>query len=245
MKKLIVIQNIEREGPGLFSKIAYKKGFITEICNLSKGEALPQFSKNDLILIMGGPMGLEDINKKNYSWLKKEIEFIKNVIDNEIPIIGVCLGAQLIAHVMGGSVEKLKILSNKRYKTEIGWSEIFSSKSNKLNKLNLFLRDPLYVLHWHMDRILLPSNADLLASSNFCREQLFKIGDKIFGLQFHAETEPFMTNNWINEDKKFIISALGKEGQSILNNQCKDFELKSLNKRILFINILLDTILKS
>jgi len=243
LKKLLVLQNIVKEGPGLFSKIAKEKGFLPEIYNLSLGEKIPQAQKEDLILIMGGPMSVRDINDKKYFWLKEETDFIKRAIDNQISIIGVCLGAQILAHITGGKIERLKDEFNNN-KPELGWSEISSIDKKSNDEKSLRLIEPLKVLHWHGDRIILPPQAELLASSAKCSEQFFKIGECIYGLQFHVETEGMMTNNWIKNDKKFIISGLGKNGQNILKNQCKKFEISTLNARVLFIKKLLNKIIE-
>ena len=244
MKKLLVLQNIEREGPGLFLKIAKEKGFLPEIYNLSLGEKLPEAKKDDLILIMGGPMSVRDIGNKKYFWLREETDFLKRAIENQISIIGVCLGAQLLAHILGGKIKPLKDQSNKKNKPEVGWSEISSTDDKSNEEISLKIKEPLRVLHWHGDRIILPPKAELLASSARCREQLFKVGELIYGLQFHVETEGSMTSEWINNDKNFIISGLGKNGQKILKNQCSEFELSTLNERILFIKKLLDKIIE-
>ena len=238
-----MLQNIVREGPGLFSKIAKEKGFLPEIYNLSLGEKLPQAQKEDLILIMGGPMSVRDINDKKYFWLKEETDFIKRAIDNQISIIGVCLGAQILAHITGGKIERLKDEFNNN-KPELGWSEISSIDKKSNDEKSLRLIEPLKVLHWHGDRIILPPQAELLASSAKCSEQFFKIGECIYGLQFHVETEGMMTNNWIKNDKKFIISGLGKNGQKILRNQCYKVESSTLNERILFIRKMFDEIIE-
>ena len=229
MKKLLVLKNIEREGPGLFLKIAKEKGFIPEIYNLSLGEKLPEAKKDDLVLIMGGPMSVRDIDNEKYSWLREETDFLKRAIENQISIIGVCLGAQLLAHVLGGKIERLKDESNKENKPELGWSDISSIEEKSNEKISLSIKGPLKVLHWHGDRIILPPQAKLLASSTRCREQLFKVGESIYGLQFHVETEGGMTSDWIKNDKKFIISGLGKNGQKILINQCNKFESSTRN----------------
>ena len=244
MKKLLVLQNIEREGPGLFSKIAKEKGFFPEIYNLPLGDKLPEAKKEDLILIMGGPMSIRDLNNKKYFWLREETIFIKRAIENQISIIGVCLGAQLLAYISGGKIEPLKDEFNQANKPEIGWSDIspIPKKSNDERSLNL--KEPLKVLHWHADRIILPPQAELLASSARCREQFFKIGKNIYGLQFHVETEELMTENWIRNDKKFIISGLGKNGQIILRKECKDYEPSTLYARTLFINELFNKIIE-
>ena len=244
MKKLLVLQNIEREGPGLFLQVAKEKGFLPEIYNLSLGEKLPEVKKEDLILIMGGPMGVRDINNEKYFWLREETDFIKRAIENQISIIGVCLGAQILAYTLGGKIEWLKDEFNKENKPEIGWSEILpiDEKSN-FNK-SLWIKEPLQVLHWHGDRIILPPQAELLASSTQCEEQLFKVGELIYGIQFHVETEGLMTEDWINNDKEFIISALGENGQKILRDQCKEYESNSFNARVLFIKNLFNKIIE-
>ena len=244
MKKLLVLKNIEREGPGLFLKIAKEKGFLPEIYNLSLGEKLPEPKKDDLILIMGGPMSVRDMRNEKYFWLREETYFLKRAIENKISIIGVCLGAQLLAHVLGGKIVRLKDESNKENKPELGWSEISSIEEKSNEKISLKIKGPLKVLHWHGDRIILPPQAKLLASSTRCREQLFKVGESIYGLQFHVETEGEMTSDWIKNDKKFIISGLGKKGQEILKNQCYKFESSTLNERILFINKILEKIIE-
>ncbi len=243
MKKLLVLQNIEREGPGLFLKIAKEKGFLPEIYKLWLGNKLPKAKKEDLILIMGGPMSVRDINSEKYFWLKEEIEFIRRAIENQISIIGVCLGAQLLAYISGGKIERQKDESNKVNKPEIGWSKISSIDKKFIDDISLWQKEPLRVLHWHGDRIILPPHAQLLASSARCREQLFKIGEFIFGLQFHIETEGSMTDDWIKNDQKFIISGLGKNGTKILKNQCKEFESKTLDARILLIKKILNNLI--
>ena len=244
MKKLLVLKNIEREGPGLFLKIAKEKGFLPEIYNLSLGEKLPEPKKDDLILIMGGPMSVRDIRNEKYFWLREETDFLKRAIENKISIIGVCLGAQLLAHILGGKIERLKDEFNKGLKPEIGWSELSSIDEKSNDELTLSLKKPLKVLHWHGDRIILPPNADLLACSDRCNEQFFKVGEYLYGLQFHVETEGLMTDDWIKNDKKFIISGLGENGQEVLKDQCKEFESKTLEARALFIKKLLNKIIE-
>ena len=243
MKKLLVLQNIEREGPGLFLKLAKEKGFLPKIYKLYLGEKLPEAEEDDLILKMGGPMSVRDLNNKRYFWLKDETYFLKRAIENRISIIGVCFGAQLLAHILGGKIEQLKDESNRVNKPEIGWSKISLSDENFYGEISLWIKESLKVLHWHGDRIKLPPQAELIASSARCSEQLFKVGELIYGLQFHVETEGLMTDNWVKNDKKFIISGLGKDGPKILRNQCNKFESKTHNARVFFIKKLLDKII--
>ena len=181
MKRLIVFQHLEREGPGLFSQIAKGYGLDVEIYRLDIGDDFPTLMKEDILLVLGGSMGVKDIDKDKHPWLKKKFNFIKTALENKSSIIGVCLGAQLLAYAAGGDIEKLSSGIPLKLKKEIGWSEISSNfsnikKDNDFEKLYTFLKEPLEVLHWHEDRIILPCSAKLIASSQNCNEQLFQIG---------------------------------------------------------------------
>ena len=238
MKRLLVLQHLEIEGPGLFEQFAKERDLKIKIIRLDKKDNLPQTKKGDLILIMGGPMGVKDIGSDRYPWLKLEREFIKRELKNKRPIIGVCLGAQLLASAAGGDVEILKYGSPPKALPEIGWSQIFIDKSNKDFK-ELF-EEPFHVLHWHGDRILLPNKAVLIASSGRCKEQFFRIGDFAYGLQFHIETTGAMIDKWIREDKEFIFKGLGSNGQEILREENRKYSDKTFLKRKLLISKLFE-----
>ena len=240
MKTLHVLQHLEREGPGLFREVAEEKGFLTKIYRIDLGDKLPIAKKNDLILILGGPMGLEDISSGKFPWLKDEVNLIKKLMKDNIGILGICLGSQLLAYASGGKIKKLLGGKPLKLMPEVGWSEILVNKESKYNQI---LKEPLYGLHWHSDRIILPANAELIASSKRCKEQLFKISDSCFGIQFHIEYEDKMVKKWIKEDYKFINNALGPEGQKILLKQNALYGNKTINQRKIVINKLIDLII--
>jgi len=234
MKRVLVLQHVEIEGPGLFEQFAIERDLKIEIIRLDKKDNLPQTKKGDLILIMGGPMGVKDIGSERYPWLKLERDFVRRELENKRPIIGVCLGAQLLASAAGGDVEILKYGSPPKTLPEIGWSQIFINKLN--NEFKELFEEPFNVLHWHGDRILLPNKAVLIASSERCKEQFFRIGDFAYGLQFHIEVTEAMLEEWIKENKEFIYRGLGLNGQKILREENRKYIDKTLLKRRLFIN---------
>ena len=238
IRRLLVLQHLEIEGPGLFKKFAEERDLKIEIIRLDKKDNLPKTKEGDLILIMGGPMGVKDIGSEKYSWLKLERDFIRIELENKRPIIGVCLGAQLIASAAGGDVEILKYGYPPQELPEIGWSQIFIDKS--ISDFKAIFEDPFYVLHWHGDRILLPNKAVLIASSARCKEQFFRIGDYAYGLQFHIEITGTMINKWIKEDKEFINKGLGSNGQEILREENKKYSDETFSKRKLLINKLFE-----
>ena len=242
MRRLLVLQHLEIEGPGLFYQIAKEREMNIEIIRLDLGNSFPKTNKDDLLLIMGGPMGVKDIGNIKYPWLKLERDFIKSELNKKTRIIGVCLGAQLLANAAGGDVEILKFGSPPIPMPEIGWSQVFFNKSS--NDLSKFFETPLHVLHWHGDRILLPENAELIASSKRCKEQFFKIGDLAYGLQFHIESSKEMTERWINEDQLFINKGLVPNVQAILREEDKQYGEKTILKRKLLINMLFNLLSK-
>ena len=242
MRRFLVLQHVDREGPGLIIPIAENKGFRVIIFRLYLGDSLPKLIDGDLLLVLGGPMGINDIGNQTYPWLAEEVDLIKEALDKNIGIIGICLGAQLLSYVAGGDVEVLLEETINQPLAEIGWNPIFSNCIDNDNKFAKLLCNPIPVLHWHVDRILLPPNAELIASSCRCEEQLFKIGAFAYGLQFHIEISNEMVYRWIDEDKEFIYSSLGKKGQSILHKQQKQYGNKTLKARLEFLNTLVDLV---
>lgn len=124
-------------------------------------------------------MGVNDDSK--YSWLCKEKSYIQKAIDSGKIVLGICLGAQLIAHVMGA-----KVLKNKH--REIGWFPIERSKEAAATVLGEVLPEKLEVFHWHGDTFDIPEGGTLLAASEACRNQGFIMENRIVGFQFHLET---------------------------------------------------------
>jgi len=142
-------------------------------------QPLPAVDDFDWLVIMGGFMSANDDNK--YPWLTAEKEFIKKAIDSGKVVLGVCLGAQLIAASLSAKVYKNKY-------TEIGWFDITGTKEAGETIFADNFRGKLKAFHWHGDTFELPKGAYLLASSSACKNQGFIIDNRIVGFQFHLET---------------------------------------------------------
>jgi GMP synthase (glutamine-hydrolysing) len=166
---------------GLGSMESY---FNSEKYNLSssllyeKDYTFPAIEEIDWLIIMGGPMGVYDT--EDYPWLVPEKAFIKSAIDAGKIVVGVCLGAQLIADVLGAKVYKNK-------HREIGWFNLTRSSKAINSKLRNIFPQKVNTFHWHGDTFDLPENALLLVSSEACINQAFSINNRIFGFQFHFE----------------------------------------------------------
>lgn len=144
-----------------------------------KSPELPQITDIDFLIIMGGPMSVNEEEK--YPWFVREKVFIKQVIESGMPVLGICLGAQLIANAMGEPVFQGE-------HKEIGWYPIEAVENNHSKNVFQF-PDMLDVFHWHGETFYLPTGTVHLARSAGCENQGFQIGTNVIGLQFHLEME--------------------------------------------------------
>jgi GMP synthase-like glutamine amidotransferase len=139
---------------------------------------LPLLLNFDLIIVMGGPMSVND--EESLPWLRTEKQFIRDAVEKGVSILGVCLGAQLIASALGSCVYR-------NAQKEIGWFQIQATPSATDT---FHFPKTCTVFHWHGETFDLPAGAIRLAKSAVCENQAFQIGQHVIGLQFHLETTP-------------------------------------------------------
>jgi len=173
------LQHVPFEGLGSMETWFKNQGHTITVTHLYKNEELPSIEDIDWLIVMGGPMGVED--QAIYPWLTEEKAFIKQAIDQNKIVLGICLGAQLIADVLGAYIVKNSF-------REIGWFPIQLSKEAKASELGTALPNNFDVFHWHGDTFSIPDHAIPLASSEAYLNQGFILNEKIIGLQFHLET---------------------------------------------------------
>lgn len=181
MKKQIRIhylQHVPFEGPGCIKEWAEKKNHRLNVTRLYKEEVPPALSKIDWLIIMGGPMGIYD--DREYPWLTDEKRYLREAVEENKIIIGICLGAQLLADALGASV-------NPGRNKEIGWFPVSKTEDGKASILFDVMPDQTPVFHWHGDQFDIPEECLHLAGSEACPNQAFQYKDRIIGLQFHLE----------------------------------------------------------
>jgi GMP synthase-like glutamine amidotransferase len=176
MIRLHYLQHVPFEDLGIIEEWATARGFEIRVSQLFNHDPLPAFEHVDWLVVMGGPMGIYD--HVEHPWLVAEKAFIKQAIDAGKTVLGICLGAQLIADALGAKVYPGP-------QKEIGWFPI--ERSPAAPKL---LPEKLMVFHWHGDTFDLPEGAVHLASSSACSNQGFIYNHRVIGLQFHLETTP-------------------------------------------------------
>ncbi len=176
-----IFQHARYEGPAVIKDWAERNGHLLAVTYLKKAGPMPRLHDFDILAVMGGPMSVHSENE--FPWLKQEKAFIRKAIESGKTVIGICLGAQIIAEVMGGKVADC---SNK----EIGWFPIALTPDGRQNPFFSQLPDNLFVFHWHGETFSLPPEATLIASSEANANQVFTIGENVIGMQCHFEVTP-------------------------------------------------------
>lgn len=185
------LQHVSFENPGSILEWAKANNGMVTSTQLYNDEALPDVNEFDWLVVMGGPMNIYE--EEQYPWLKAEKALIKTAIEANKVVLGMCLGSQLIADIIGG-----KVVQNKQ--KEIGWLPITFSEEAKASSLFAFFPDNPMVFHWHGDTFVeLPEAATVIAASAACKNQAFVYQQRVFGFQFHLEnTLPIIEDLIVN-----------------------------------------------
>lgn len=185
--RVAIFRHVPFEGAGRIESVLRERGVAFDYCDLWTGAAAPDIGACQGLILMGGPMSVND----DLPYLRLEEQLIRDAVSRGIPVLGICLGAQLIAHALGATVRRNPA-------KEIGWFDVEFKQSD----------DPLFgdldhetVFHWHGETFDLPAGACLLASSDLCTNQAFRAGQLTYGIQFHLEVTPEMIADWCLQDE--------------------------------------------
>lgn len=189
---ILILQNFHLTPPGVLGQCVQQRGGSFVTLFPTKESTLPDHTKYDGLIILGGPMHAED--DQNYPQLKGMINLILQFYSEQKPVLGVCLGAQIIARAFGGRVYKHLLF-------ELGFKPVLLVAEDKL--LGECLEE-LYVMQWHFDTFDLPEEATLLMCGKQCHNQVFRIGNNIYGFQFHLEVTREILQNWIDSKDEFV-----------------------------------------
>lgn len=223
---VLFIKHIDIEGPGTVADFLQSRDILYRTVDVSLGDLTPLADMEDIraVIILGGPMNVYEEDK--YSFLKAEDLFIKKALREGIPMLGLCLGAQLIAKATGAKVVKA---ANK----EIGWFRVSLTDNASTDPLFHNLNGEMDVFQWHGDTFTIPDNGVHLAASRLCANQAFRYGQNAYGLQFHLEVTAPMVRSWLdayadeiatmeNVDRNKILMQ-AESCAAVYNNQADRF----------------------
>ncbi|HEY4759281.1 MAG TPA: gamma-glutamyl-gamma-aminobutyrate hydrolase family protein [Thermoguttaceae bacterium] len=190
-KHILILRQVPHESAGTLEDALSKAAQEFSYLDLFDGcPSSINFEQLLGLVVMGGPMNVDEVQK--YPFLGHEIQWIRQAIDDGIPVMGICLGAQLLAKAMGAKVYPNGI-------KEIGWYPLELRPAAAEDRLFAGCARKLSVFQWHGDTFDLPAGAVHLAQSPLCRNQAFRMGPSAYGLQFHIEMKAEMVENWLTE----------------------------------------------
>jgi GMP synthase (glutamine-hydrolysing) len=184
--RVLVIMHVESEGPGVFGELLRTAGDEVRVARLHLGDALPEPGELDAVLSMGGPMNVYE--EEQYPFLREETRFLQLAAEHHLPVLGICLGAQMIAKAAGAAVTKNRV-------EEVGWGTVALTGEGLADPLVRGLPPTLPVFQWHGDTFAVPAGGALLATGSDCRNQAFRHG-RSYGLQFHLEADRALLGDW-------------------------------------------------
>lgn len=189
-------QHVPFEGLGSIKPWLDANGYGLTCTRFFESADLPEPGNVDLLVILGGPMSVND--EEIFPWLAPEKQFVREFIASGKPVLGICLGAQLLANAMGAAVFPNPV-------KEIGW---FPVRAANAVGASVFRFPPSEtVFHWHGETFDLPSGAIRLAESERCKNQAFQLGKRAIGLQFHLETTPQSANDIVSNCRNELVPA--------------------------------------
>ncbi len=190
MRKLLVFQHSAREPLGVFDPMLRRAGFRIRYLNFSRQpDQKADVSRYNGLIVLGGPMNVDQADR--FPHLTTEIAAIQAALERGIPVLGICLGAQLLAAALGANVRPNNV-------REIGWYHLHPTAAAGGDPLCRHLDGSQYVFQWHAYTFDLPPGAIHLASTPTCPNQGFRYGDGAYGLQFHLEADEHLIQRWLH-----------------------------------------------
>ena len=216
MKKLLVCQHVPHEILGTLNPLLKSAGFRIRYVNFGRyPEAEPNLEGYHGLVVLGGPMSVNDADQ--FGHLTTEMKLIERAMKRNLPVLGICLGAQLVAKTLGASVYP-------NPEKEIGWYDVTPTEAAKLDPLLSQFRGTEKIFQWHGDTFDIPRTAVHLAFSALCANQAFRYGTNVYGLQFHLEVDERMIHRWlrVTENHNEIVALDGRVDGDRIHRETPD-----------------------
>ncbi|MBI4226998.1 MAG: type 1 glutamine amidotransferase [Candidatus Omnitrophica bacterium] len=208
---ILVVQHAEPEAMGLVEPLCRELGIAWHLCRPYAGEAVPPATQPyDGVVVLGGPMNVDETER--YPFLAGEIKLLQQAYRRQLPTLGICLGAQLMAKAAGAAVTKGP-------SAEVGWFPIRLTDAGRQDPLLTGLPEELMTFHWHEDTYALPAKAVHLASSAQYPQQVFRLGPAAVALQCHVEVTPELVERWAGDtsshDPAPLRAGIAQHGEAV------------------------------
>lgn len=187
MKTALAIRHLHFEDLGSLQSLLHERGYSVRYLEAASDDLHIQ-EEPDLLVVLGGPIAAFD--EREYPFLLDELALIQRQLQRRLPLLGICLGAQLIARALGADVASMGL-------KEIGFMPLTLTAQGRASALAALEQVPVPVLHWHGDRFEIPEGATLLAGTALCANQAFGVGEQVLALQCHLEAQPQQIEQWL------------------------------------------------
>ncbi len=230
-RKIMVFQHVGHEPLGTLDPLLKAAGFRIKYVNFGRDpNTVPDIKTYNGLIVLGGPMGVYEADQ--ISHLKVEMQLIEDALKKNIPILGICLGAQLLAHVLGGVVQKAP-------GWEFGWCPLKITPDGSVDPLFSIYQNQEQVFQIHQDAFTIPKGAIHLAKSDQCHGQAFKYDQKAYGFQFHLEADQAMILRWLRRpENQSLIKELNLSTDHIELETQKYIERSLLLSRHTFLEFI-------
>jgi GMP synthase (glutamine-hydrolysing) len=189
MKPLVAIENEDIADLGIAEEVFRSEGVPVETVRAWKGEDLPPLGEVSAVVPLGGDMNVDQVDQ--YPYLEAERAFLAEAVDRDVPVLGICLGGQLLARALGAPVHRAGT-------RELGFVPLRLTESGRRDPMLSCLRDGDRMFQWHVDAFEVPDRAELLATGDDVPNQAFRAGRRGWGLQFHPEVSAEELDRWLD-----------------------------------------------
>lgn len=208
MSRILVLQHVAAEPLGTLDPLIRARGHRIRYVNFQRDpDAQPRLDRYRGLIVLGGPMNVEEQATRPH--LRTELRLIDEALAQDKPVLGICLGAQLLAHALGAPVRRHRC-------DEIGWYDLATTAAGRDDRVLAPLGAALPVFQWHSYTFDIPQSATHLATTSSCDNQAFRYGESAYGFQFHLEVDRRLIERWLS------IPAYLDELRAASSGQCED-----------------------
>lgn len=219
MSRVLVFQHVAAEPLGTLHPLLRQRGHRLRFHNFERDpDAQPSVDRYRGLIVLGGPMNVAEHERRAH--LRTELRVIEAALKADKPVLGICLGSQLLAHVLGAPIRRLEV-------PEIGWHQLQPTLSAATDPVLRPIQAPAPVFQWHSYGFELPAGAERLASTENWPDQAFRYGEKAYGLQFHLEMDAALIDRWLsNPGYQSDLAEIGldQNAASIRSATCEYIE---------------------